>query len=141
MAKPYSGDLRDRVARSVLGGRSSRETARLFGVSVASAVKWSQRLRATGSASAKPMGGHRRRILAAELLWILGRLKEQPDLTVRALAIELRERGYSSVSHNTVWSLLRSAGFSFKKKPVRRGASPASNREKTPAVEEISGKT
>jgi transposase len=87
------------------------------------------------------MGGHRRRILAAELLWILGRLKEQPDLTVRALAIELRERGYSSVSHNTVWSLLRSAGFSFKKKPVRRGASPASNREKTPAVEEISGKT
>lgn len=139
MAKPYSDDLRDRVARSVLGGRSSRETAMLFGVSVASAVKWSQRLRATGSAAAKPMGGHRRRILAAELPWILGRLKEQPDLTVRALAIELRERGYSSVSHNTVWSLLRSAGFSFKKKPVRRGASPTSDREKTPAVEEISG--
>ena len=47
MTKPYSDDLGDRVARSVLGGRSSRETARLFGVSVASAVKWSLRLGAT----------------------------------------------------------------------------------------------
>ncbi len=51
MARPYSNDLRERVAASVVGGRSARETARLFGVSVASAVKWSQRLRATGSAA------------------------------------------------------------------------------------------
>tara|TARA_R110001606_G_scaffold119714_6_gene251150 strand:+ start:2111 stop:2533 length:423 start_codon:yes stop_codon:yes gene_type:complete len=138
MAKPYSDDLRDRVTRSVLGGRSSRETARLFGVSVASAVKWSQRLRATGSAAAKPMGGHRRRILAAEQAWILGRLKEQPDLTVRALAIELRERGFSSVSHNTVWSLLRSAGFSFKKSLFARSKPDQRSREDA-SSEEISG--
>ncbi len=58
MAKPYSDDLRERVAQSVVEGRSARETARLFGVSVASAVKWSQRLRATGTAGARPMGGH-----------------------------------------------------------------------------------
>ena len=56
MARAYSNDLRERVARSVIDGRSCRETARLFGVSVASAVKWSQRLRATGSAGAKPAG-------------------------------------------------------------------------------------
>jgi len=41
MVRPYSDDLRERVAASVVGGRSARETARLFGVSVASAVKWS----------------------------------------------------------------------------------------------------
>jgi transposase len=50
MVRAYSNDLRERVAASVLGGRSCRETAALFGVSAASAVKWSQRLRATGSA-------------------------------------------------------------------------------------------
>ena len=38
MARPYSLDLRDRVVASVEGGRSCRETARLFGGSVASVV-------------------------------------------------------------------------------------------------------
>jgi hypothetical protein len=42
MARPYSTDLRDRVAGSVLAGRSCRATAALFGVSVASVVKWCQ---------------------------------------------------------------------------------------------------
>ena len=142
MVKPYSDDLRERVARSVLEGRSARETARIFDVSVASAVKWSQRLRATGSAAAKSMGGARHPcMLVAELPWILERLKERPDLTVRALALELRGRGYSRLSHNTVWTLLRSAGFSFKKKPVRRGTSAAQGSKKTRTVAEISGTT
>src|SRR6202047_5270510 len=48
MARPYSTDLRDRVVGSVRAGRSCRATAALFGVSVASVVKWSQRFRATG---------------------------------------------------------------------------------------------
>src|SRR5438132_4418307 len=42
MARPYSSDLRDRVVASVTGGRTCRATARLFGVSVASVVKWSR---------------------------------------------------------------------------------------------------
>ena len=49
MARPYSNDLRGRVVGSVVGARSCRATAALFGVSVASVVKWSQRYRATGS--------------------------------------------------------------------------------------------
>src|SRR6185295_17159964 len=60
MARPYSLDLRDRVVASVEGGRSCRETARLFGVSVASVVKWSQRKHRTGSAAASPMGWRNR---------------------------------------------------------------------------------
>jgi len=39
MARAYSNDLRERVAASVSGGRSCREAAVLFGVSVASVVK------------------------------------------------------------------------------------------------------
>ena len=43
MARPYSQDLPDRVVGSVASGRTCRATAVLFGVSVASVVKWSQR--------------------------------------------------------------------------------------------------
>lgn len=58
MARAYSDDLRERVAGAVLSGRSGREVAAMFGVSVASALKWSQRLRDTGSAGSRPMGGY-----------------------------------------------------------------------------------
>lgn len=69
MARPYSDDLRERVAASVVGSRSARERARLFGVSVASAVKCSQRLRMTGSAAARPMERKQERSLAGSGCW------------------------------------------------------------------------
>lgn len=65
-------------------------------------------------------------------------LEERPDLTVRGLAAELVERGYR-VSPNTVWSLLRKAGYSFKKKPVRDRTGSSANRPASGTVEEISG--
>ena len=136
MARAYSDDLRERVAATILSGRSVREVAATFGVSVASAVKWSQRLRATGSAGSRPMGGCRRRVLAGEQAWMLARLEECPHLTVRGLAAELAERGYR-VSPNTVWSLLRKAGHSFKKKPVCQRAGSPEDRATAGAVEEV----
>ena len=138
MARPYSDDLRERVVRSVASGRSCRETARLFGVSVASVVKWSQRHRATGSAAARPMGGRRRPVLDAERTWLLARLAEQPELTVRALAAELAERGLA-VSPNTVWVLLRRAGHSFKKNAVRHRAGPTGGRQAAGTVAQLPG--
>ena len=63
MARPYSLDLRERVVASVEGGRSCRETARLFAISVASVVKWTQRKRQTGSPAAKPMGRRNRPLI------------------------------------------------------------------------------
>ena len=78
---------------SVAGGRSCRTTAALFGVSVASVVKWSQRWRATGSAAAKKMGGWRQLLLKSERESLLGRIAEKPDLTSRAVVAELAERG------------------------------------------------
>jgi transposase len=84
------------------------------------------------------MGGHKRRVLAGEQEWMLVRLEECPHLTVRGLAAELAERGYR-VSPNTVWSLLRKAGHSFKKKPVRKRAGSSQDRPAAGAVEEVSG--
>lgn len=125
MPRAYSNDLRERVAASVNGGRSCRETATLFGVSVASVVKWSQRQRATGSAAAKPVGRQQPRSLAGERDWLLARLEAMPDLTLRALVAELGERGVMT-SYGSVWRIVRDARLSFKKKDtVRHRARPA----------------
>ncbi len=104
MARPYSLDLRERVVLSVEAGRSCRETARLFGVSVASVVKWLQRKRRTGSPAAKPMGWRNRPlVLAPERDWLLARVAEKPDLTLRGLQAELAARGIR-VSVKAIWN-------------------------------------
>jgi transposase len=138
MARPYSNDLRERVAAAVAAGRSCRAVAGLFGVSVASVVKWSQRQRATGTAAARPMGGHRRRLLEPHRTFLLERLATVPDLTMPALVAELAERGVV-VHPVTVWRMVRSAGLSFKKNPVRHRAAPAAGRAATGAMAQVSG--
>lgn len=119
MARPYSVDLRDRVVARVEAGDSCRTVAKRFGVSVSSVVKWSQRKRQTGSVAAKPMGGARRRVLTGERDWLLWRIKEKPDQTLRGLLAELAERGVA-VSYGAIWAFFASQGISFKKKPARR---------------------
>lgn len=138
MARPYSLDLRERVVGSVTAGRTCRETAALFGVSVASVVKWSQRFRATGSAAAKPMGGHRRRVLAGERDWLLARIAAKPDLTLKALLAELAARG-RVVSYGALWKFLDDAGLRFKKNPARRRTGPPRRCPATGAMAEVSG--
>jgi len=138
MARPYSQDLRDRVVGSVAGGRSCRATAALFGVSVASVVKWWQRYRTSGSAAAKPMGGHRRRILRGEREWLVGRIAEKPDLTLRAVLAELAARGMV-VSYGALWAFFASEGITFKKKPARQRARSRRRRPAARPVEAASG--
>lgn len=108
MARPYSFDLRKRVVAAVLAGESCRRVAGLFKVSVSSVVKWSQHFRATGSVAAKPMGRRQPRSLAGEREWLLARLASVPDLTLRGLVGELRERGVAT-SYGSVWRIVHDA--------------------------------
>ena len=140
MARPYSQDLRDRVVGSVASGRSCRATAALFGVSVASVVKWSQRWHATGSAAAKQMGGWKRLMLLSEREWLLARIAEKPDLTLRAVVAELAARG-TPASYGAVWRFFKHAGITFKKKPLRQRAGSHRDRAPAGAVEAASGPT
>ena len=109
MARPYSQDLRDRVVAAVASGRTCRATAALFGISVASVVKWSQRWRATGSAAAKAMGGRRPLQLQGERTWLVARIAAKPDLTLRAVIAELAERG-TPASYGGGVALLQARG-------------------------------
>jgi len=118
MPKAYSNDLRARVAAAA-AKRPCREVASLFGVSVASVVKWSQRLRATGTAAAKALVGRPRPSpLLPHREWLLEQIK-LPGMTTRALAVELRDRRGVTADHTAIWRLLHEAGFSFKKNAVR----------------------
>jgi transposase len=138
MARPYSLDLRERVVATVAAGESCRKVAGLYKVSVASVVKWSQRYRATGSAAAKRMGGNQPRSLAGERDWLLARLAAVPDLTLRALVVELGQRGVVT-SYGSVWRIVHDAGISFKKNSVRHRAGSPRRGSQTPALEVPSG--
>ena len=138
MARAYSLDLRERVVAAIVAGGSCRMVASTFGVSVASVVKWSQRLRATGSIAAKPMGRQQPRSLAAERDWLMGRLQAVPDLTLRALEAELRQRGVVT-SYGSIWRIVHDAGISFKKNSVRQRAGSPRRRAKATALEDVSG--
>jgi transposase len=138
MARPYSNDLRERVVAALASGRSCREVAVIFGVSVASVVKWSQRQRSTGTVAARQMGGYRKRLLEPHREVVLKRMLEDPHITVRQMVVELAALGIETCP-TSVWRLARSGGLRFKKKSLRGRTRPAKDRVAAPAVEEIPG--
>ena len=84
------------------------------------------------------MGRKQERSLAGEREWLLGRLEAVPDLTLRALVVELRDRGVTT-SYGSVWRIVRDAGVTFKKNTVRRRAVAAEGRAQASTMEEVSG--
>jgi transposase len=123
---------------SVRGGWSRRATAKRFDVSVATVVRWSQRFRATGSAAALAMGGHRPHRLAERREWLLVRIAQKPDLTLRAIRAELAAADIR-VSYGALWAFFAREGITFKKKPARQRTGPRRHRPPARAVEEIPG--
>jgi transposase len=115
MVRAYSLDLRERVVAAVMAGASIRTVASRFEVSETSVVRWSQLFRASGSVAAKPLIGRRPSVLVGERDWLLARIAEQPDLTLRALLAELIERGVV-VSYHALWDAYAREGITFKKK-------------------------
>src|SRR5262245_51672427 len=111
MARPYSLDLRERVVSQLARGMSCRQVALLNDIAPSTVVKWHGRLRRSGSAAAKPMGGKRPYLLAGERVWLLLRLKEKPDLTLHELLDELAQRGVV-VACDTLWRFLKREGIS-----------------------------
>jgi transposase len=124
MAKPYSADLRARVAAAVAGGESCRSIGNRFDIAPSTVVKWAKRVRETGSPAPAKFGGHRKSLLEAHRAFVLAQIEEVPHLTLHGLKHLLAERGVV-VSHDTVWRFLRREGRSFKKNTLcDRAASP-----------------
>lgn len=137
MARAYSVDLRERVVAAVQAGGSVRSVAARFGVSPSAAVKWSQRFRATGGLAALPVGGRKAYVLVGERDWLLRRIAEAPDLTLRALQAELAQRGVAA-SYHAVWDFFAREGVTFKKKPTRHRAGPSGRGQEAGPLEALS---
>lgn len=115
MGRAISMDLRKRAMARLEKGESVRRVAESLDVAPSSVVKWSQRLRVTGSCAPAGTGGHPpRKIAGAHEVWMLERIKT--PFTLRGLVRELAERG-QRVDYRTVWSFVHRTGYSFKKRP------------------------
>jgi len=137
MGRPYSLDLRTRVVAAMSAGMSGRDAAQHFSIGESTALRWARRARESGSPQAKPMGGKRPFALEAYRGWIKARLAEKPDLTLRALAAELKARG-AKASSFALWSIVANSGLSFKKNRARQRAGSSRRGALAPAVEAAS---
>ena len=77
-------------------------------------------------------------VLAGERDWLMGRIAEAPDLTLRAIQAELADRGVV-VSYDAVWRFYLRQGVTFKKKPARHRAGSTGRGPEAGTLEAPSG--
>lgn len=119
MTKPLSMDIRNRAMARLDAGETVRAVAEALSVAPSSVVKWSQRLRATGSAAPGKIGGHvPPKIKGEDADWLRARMAEG-GFTLRGLVAELAARGLR-VDYHTMWNFVHAAGLSFKKNCARQ---------------------
>jgi transposase len=114
--RPYSADLRERVADAVDHKEGSlRQIARRFCVSLSFVVRLLQRRRDAGTIEPKPHGGGPAPVLGPDDHRRLAALiEEQPDATLK----RLQQRGGFTCSLKTLWHALRQRGLTRKKKTL-----------------------
>jgi putative transposase len=83
-------------------------------------------------------GGWQQLRLQSEREWLLARIAEKPDLTLRAVWPELAERG-TAASYGAVWRFFNQAGITFKKNFARQRTGPRRRRSPADPVEGVSG--
>ncbi len=123
-----SDDLRQRVVRAVVDGGMSRNAAakaaaKRFGVSIASAVRWVARFKATGGISPGSIGGDRRsHRIEAHRDYLLGLIRRQPDVTLLEIQERLIANCGERFSSSVIWRFFDRHEITFKKPVAGRGA-------------------
>lgn len=110
MAAPYSQDLRDRILAAYDRGMKTKDIAELFDVSSAWARRVKQRRREFGETTPRKMGSPGVRKIDRDKLVQL--VEAQPDATLA----QLRDRLGVSCTCAAISHVLRSLGFTFKKR-------------------------
>ena len=122
MGRSYSLDLRERLVGRVAGGQWRRGAAEALKVSPSFSVKLVARHRRTGSVApqrqGRPSGTGK---LAPYRDFLIGRVKEQPDITMPELAAELAAHHGVEADPASLSRFLCKAGFSYKKNAAGQG--------------------
>ena len=116
--KPYSEDLRERVAAAcAVGDRSSSQVAAQFSVSVSFVDKLLKRQRTRGTVSALPhRGGPAPLLDAAAHTQLAACVAQQPDATLAELCLLLAASGRPAVRRTTRWKALQTLDLRRKKR-------------------------
>jgi transposase len=104
---------------------SRRQAAERFGVSAASAIRWCQRQKETGSPASYKRGGDRwsARIDAHKSL-ILSLVEETCDITLKELQAQLADRGHR-FSIGALWRFFARHEITWKKRPPMQASRTA----------------
>jgi transposase len=122
MGRSYSLDLRSRLVGRVASGQSRRGAAEDLEVSPSFSVKLVARHRRTGSLAperqGRPPGTGK---LEPYRDFLIGRVREKPDITMPELGAELAARHRVEADPASLSRFLCKAGFSYKKNAAGQG--------------------
>ena len=121
MGKPYSMDLRARVATGYDEGGKPKDLAQRFRLSLRTVHRLLERRRETGSI--EPLHGKPgpKPVLEEHVERLQKIVSKRPDATLE----ELRQELGIKVGISTLWRGLRDLGLTLKKSHPRRGAATA----------------
>ena len=113
-----SDDLRMRVVEAVVvDGLSRNAAAKLFKVSIASAVRWVKQFETTGDISSKPSGGDRRSgRIEANHDYLMGLIRRRPDITMLEIQERLINNCGERFSVSVLWRFFDRHGVTYKKR-------------------------
>ena len=122
MARAYSNDLRRKLLEAHEQGQGTlEELAEEFGVSLGFAKKISAALRRTGRMErVEQRHGRINRVTPLVQERLREWLRQQPDLTLRELQLQLREQMQVSLSIPRLWVVLRRMQLPLKKRGLYR---------------------
>ena len=121
MTRPYSMDLRERVAKAWDESGDADEIAATFRVSRAWVHRLIQRRRETGSLAPRKQTKFRARVLAGQEARLSALINAQPDATLA----EIRDALPTAAALSTLWLAIDRLGLTVKKNGTRRRATPA----------------
>ncbi len=125
MSHGFSTDLRGRVIAVISEGLSTRKAAARFGVGVSTAGEWYRRYRDNGETAARKQGQPPGSKLDAHEAFILGLVKENPDISLGEIADRLLTEFDLSAVPSTVWEFFKKRDITFKKRRRMRASSNA----------------
>jgi transposase len=85
-------------------------------VSVSTAIRWAQRLRAGGHARARALGGDHRSRLVEHGATVVDLVAKRPDLTLQEIRDALATKHGVSVGLTSLWQFLKAQNITLKKR-------------------------
>jgi transposase len=112
----HSDDLRKRLVEAVVvDGLSRNAAAKLFKVSIASAVRWVKQFETTGDVSPRPCGGDRRSgRIEVHHDYLMGLIRRTPDITLLEIQERLIKNCGEHFSSSVLWRFFDRHGVTFK---------------------------